>query len=185
MSKTVGHKIDRLEGNMKDIKIEGTTRIAWSCLTEREKMLLEKVNQILDRQRYGPPLSDDEIKENLPILLKHWELLTRRIIDLFQQHMKEHFRFRFDDGEDAETDFIFTLRFWWFLNEMRRHTDQVHEERELSKKYPDDFDAFCKAYNEWEKTRENQTPLWTRESFERFVEPMFKKWEEYLQEAEP
>lgn len=158
---------------MKGLKIEGTTRIAWSCLTEQEKILLEKVDQILERQRNGPPPSDEEIIEQLPMLLKHWELQTRRIIDLFLQHMKGYFQFGFADGGDSMINLIFILRFGWFLSEMRRHADNMMTESELTKKYPDDFEAFCKAWDEYEKTLENKTQVWTRESFEKFLEPLF------------
>ena len=50
-------RLKRLAESMEDLSIEGTTRIAWSCLTEREKMLYDKTELIAKKPFYNSLLS--------------------------------------------------------------------------------------------------------------------------------
>jgi hypothetical protein len=83
-------RLKRLAESMEDLPIEGTTRIGWSCLTEREKLLYDKADLIAQKPLYHSQLCDgellaraDEIFEDCQLLGKWHELYLRRIIDLF------------------------------------------------------------------------------------------------------
>ena len=102
------HKMDerlkRLAESMEDLPIKGTTRIGWSCLTEREKMLYVKTDLIAQKPFYRSQLSDsellargDEIFEDSQLLAKWHELYLRRIVDVFVTAFPKLTAFDLDD----------------------------------------------------------------------------------------
>lgn len=163
-------KLDSIAENLTDLQIEGTTRIDWRCLTQKEVLLFDKITELTDK--YGSQLPNDVLIENSALFDKGIEILARRAIDLFQTVAKALFMVPSQD--DPLVNFVFTLRLFWFLQEMRRQVDQMHVEDELLKKY-EDYGDFKKAWKEHEANLENKTALWSRESFERFVKPVFEK----------
>jgi len=167
----MARKLNTIAENLKDLQIKKTTRIDWHCLTQRERVLFDKVNEIKDE--YWPQLPpDDVLQENHALFVKGIEIMMRRAIDLFQNVVKTSYITSTED--DPLLDFIFTTRLYWFLHEMQRHAEQIRREEELSEKY-EKIEDFEKAWKEYEEKREDKTDFWSQESFERFMEPLFER----------
>ena len=145
----------------------------------RAQKLFEKCFAIKDKfdrvSDYVP--SANEMK----IMQTAGNRLSLRVIDLFTDHLK----ILYGCDKDDHKNMVFKLRFWYFMFELGRHITQIDVETELMKKYPDDFEAFSKDFEEWQKKQENQTPLWTRESFSRwFNDYVVRGYEEYVKAKE-
>jgi len=164
-------KLNRIAENLKDIQIEDTTRIDWYCLTQKERVLFDKITEIKDE--YWPQTPpDDVLRENHALFVKGIEIIMRRTIDLFKNVVKT--AYSMDTRDDRIFDFIFTTRLYWFLHEIHRHAEQTRREEELFEKY-EKIKEFKKAWKEYEEKREDKTPLWSRESFARFIQPLFNR----------
>ena len=105
-------RLKRLAESMEDLPIKGTTRIAWSCLTEREKLLYDKTDLIAQKAFYRSQLSDsellaraEEIFEDTQLLAKWHELYLRRIVDVFVTAFPRLSAFDLDDD----------LAEWYFM----------------------------------------------------------------------
>ncbi len=114
-------RLKRLAESMEDLPIEGTTRIAWSCLTEREKMLYDKTELIAKKPLHHSKLSDgellaraDEIFEDCQLLAKWHELYLRRIVDVFVTAFPGLSAF---DLDDDVAEWYFKLHFHNFLQD--------------------------------------------------------------------
>ena len=165
----ITRKLNTIAENMKDLQIKGTTRIDWLCLSERERVLFERVMEIKDK--YWPQLPpDDVLEENHALFVKGIEIVVRRAIDLFQNAVKVLCKAE----DDVFFDFIFNLRLYWFLHEMDRHIGQTRKEEELFDKFGDTND-FEKAWKEYKEKLEDKTALWSQESFKRFIQPLFER----------
>jgi len=164
-------KLNRIAESMKGLETEGTTRIDWHCLTERERLLFDKITEI--KERYWPQLPpDDVLKENHELFVKGIEIVARRTIDLFKEVMETAF---FTTTQDEPImDFIFTTRLYCFLHQMGRQDKRTRKEAELSEKY-EKLEDFERAWKEYEEKLGDKTALWSPESFERFVHPLFEE----------
>ena len=114
-------KLKRLAESMEDLPIEGTTRIAWSCLTEREKMLYDKTDLIAQKPFYRSQLSDsellaraEEIFGDSQLLAKWHQLYLRRIVDVFVTAFPKLTAF---DLDDDVAKWFFKLHFHNFLKD--------------------------------------------------------------------
>ena len=80
-------RVDELDESLKTLRIKGTTRIDWNCLTHEERTLFDKIHEIKDEYSpHYPP--DDVLKENHDLFVKGIELIMRRAMDLFQEAIK-------------------------------------------------------------------------------------------------
>ena len=62
-------RIDSVTEDMKTLRIKGTTRIDWNCLTHEERTLFEKIHEI--RDEYSPNYPPDDVpKRTMNYLLK-------------------------------------------------------------------------------------------------------------------
>jgi len=166
----VAQKLDAIAENLKDLQIKGTTRIDWNCLTERERLLFDRINEIEDEYGSHPP--DHVLQENHALFNKGLEIIARRTIDLFRTVMAT--LYMPDVKDDPMLDFIFVTRLFWFLQEVGRHAEQIRKEEELYEKHGDSED-FEKAWKEHKEKLEDKTALWSQESFERFLQPLLEK----------
>ena len=166
----MARRLDALAANMTDLQIEGTTRIDWHCLTERERLLFDRILKI--KEEYGRDPPADVLQTHHALFNKGIEILARRAIDLFRTVMTTMHTTK--GREDPLIDFIFTTRLFWLLREMRRHTDQMRKEEELFEEHGDSED-FEKAWKEHKEKLEDKTALWSQESFARFIQPLFEK----------
>ena len=165
----ITRKLDTIAENMKTLRIKGTTRIDWNCLTHEERTLFEKVNEL--KEEYSPHYPpDDVLEENHALFVKGIELIMRRALDLFQEATKATCMMPTKD--DTFFDLIFNIRIFWFLHEIGRHAEQNRKEEELSERY-ERFEDFEKAWKEYEDNIEDKTALWSPESFENFIQPLF------------
>jgi len=164
-------RLNRVAENLEDIQFKETTRIDWYCLTEKERLLFDKISEIRDEYWPQPP-PDDVLEQNHALFAKGIELLTRRAIDLFQTVVKT--LYKTDTRDDSLFDLIFTVRLFWFLHEIHRHVEQTRVEEELFEKY-EKIEDFKRAWKEYEEKREDKTPLWSPESFARFIQPLFDR----------
>ncbi len=162
-------KIDAIEESLETLRIKGTTRIDWNCLTRQERALFEKVYELKEEYAPGSP-PDDVLEENNALIVKGIELVIRRGIDLFQEASRAYCMV--DDQNEWFFEFIFGLRVYWFLYEIRRHFEKHRKEGELLEKYEND-EEFEQAYKEYLESLEDKTALWSPESFEQFTRPFF------------
>jgi hypothetical protein len=139
----IARRLDVIAENLKDLQIEGTTRIDWNCLTEKERLLFDRINEIKDEYGSYPP--DDVLQENHALFNKGIEILARRVIDLFRTVMTT--LYMTDAQENRLMGFIFTARLFWFLHEISRQAEQMHKEEELYEKHGDSED-FERAWKE-------------------------------------
>jgi hypothetical protein len=111
-ARELGWKLRRLEEKMSDdVSISGTTRIDWDCLTEKERVLLDKVCEI--RDRYAPSLPpDDVLAENFELFAKGIQLFARRATDLFVSVLSKSFC-----GDGVE-EWFFKLHFYNFMMDL-------------------------------------------------------------------
>jgi len=164
-------RIDAIAESMKTLRVKGTTRIDWNCLTREERTLFEKVNEL--KEEYLPNYPPDcVLEENHALFVKGIELIMRRAIDLFQEATKAICMVSTQD--ETGFDLIFNLRIFWFLHEISRHSEKMRKEEELSEKY-ERFEDFQQAWKEYMETLEDKTALWSRESFENFIQPLFDR----------
>jgi hypothetical protein len=167
----MARKLDAIAENLKDLQIEGTTRIDWNCLTERERVLFDRIVEIQDEYKpHLPP--DDVLQENHALFDKGVEIIARRAIDLFRTVMKT--LYMTNAQEDPLIDFIFVTRLFWFLQEIGRQSGQMRKEEELYEKHGGSED-FERAWKEYKEKLEDKTALWSQESFERFIHPLFER----------
>lgn len=162
-------RIDAIEESMETLRVKGTTRIDWGCLTSKERALFEKVWELVEEYspRYPP---DDVLEENHDLFTKGIELFIRRAIDLFQEATKAYCLV--DTDSEAFFDLVFGLRIYWFLHEMFRHFERNRKEEELLAKCENE-EEFEQAYDEYLEILEDKTSLWSSESFEKFTSPFF------------
>ena len=162
-------RIDAVADNMKTLRIKGTTRIDWNCLTHEERVLFDKVNEL--KEEYAPNYPpDDVLEENNELFVKGIELIMRRALDLFQEVTQAYCVM--DTPDEVFFDLVFNLRIFWFLHEMRRNSEKNRKEEEISEKY-EKFEDFQQVWKEYLETLEDKTALWSPESFENFIRPFF------------
>ena len=121
-------KLKRLAESMKDFPIEGTTKIDPNCLTERERKLVRKVDEI--QEKYAPNLPPlDVLHENRELFIKASEIVVRRVLDLFVTVMPKAFL-----GDEIE-EWYFKLHFYNFMkdwidciNNVQKWTEEDREE---------------------------------------------------------
>ena len=121
-------KLKRIAENMRDLPIEGTTKIDPNCLTERERVLFNKVYEI--RDKYAPALPPaDVLMDNRTLFDKAIEIIVRRTVDLFISVMPNAF------GGDEIEEWYFKLHFYNFLadwvdclNNVRKWTEKDRDE---------------------------------------------------------
>lgn len=103
-------KLRQLAEKMEDVPIAGTTRIDWNCLTERERMLFDRVCEIRDKYAPSPP-PDDVLAENFELFVKGIQLFMRRAVDLFVSVMSSSL------GGEVE-EWYFKLHFYNFMADL-------------------------------------------------------------------
>lgn len=104
-------KVKRLEEKMRDVSISGTTRIDPDCLSERERVLFNKVWEI--RDKYAPSIPpDDVLAEHHELFLVAYNLIVRRTVDLFVTVMPEWL-----GGNEIE-GWYFKLHFYNFMEDL-------------------------------------------------------------------
>jgi len=105
---------------MRDLPIEGTTKIDLNCLTERERKLINKIYEIQDK--YAPNLPPiDVLHENRALFNKAYEVVVRRTIDLFVTVMSKAF-----PGDEIE-EWYFKLHFYNFIEDWMHCMDNIQK----------------------------------------------------------
>jgi hypothetical protein len=168
-SADVRRRVDAVSESLKTLRIKGTTKIDWNCLTSEEQALFDKVYKLkAEYSPYSPP--DDVLAANHGLFLKGMEFILRRALDLFQEAAKAYCCVA--KGDEVFFEFIFNVRIFWFLHELGRQCEKSRNEMELVEKYETD-EELGRAYDEYLETVEDKTRLWSPESFERFTKPFF------------
>ena len=163
-------RVDELEEDLKTLRIKGTTRIDWNCLTSEEQALFDYIREYKEKYApYTPP--DDVLEENHHLVLKAMEVLLRRALDLFQEMVKGYCIV--DEDEEPFFEWVFTARIFWFIHELGRHCEKDRKEMEIYQKYETE-EELGRAYDEYLETVEDKTPLWSPESFDNFLKPFFE-----------
>lgn len=173
MSRSLKDKLRNLENCVLPKVEPESTKIDILSMPESEQKLFKKcfdIKEWVEHSDYEPTERD------MRILTTATNRLTLRVIDVFTTYLKGLFRVDLDNGKA----FILKARFWYFMFELARHMEQIDKETELTQKHPKDFDAFSKEMEEWKKQQENQTPLWTRESFSYWFSDTTDKVQKYV-----
>jgi len=173
VSRSLKDKLRNLENCVLEPIVPESTKLDVTELPEAEQKLFVKCWDIKDwveRSDYEPTERD------MKILTTATNRLTLRVIDVFTTYLKGLFRVNLDNGKA----FILKARFWYFMFELSRHMEQIDKENELMEGYPDDFEAYNKAFDAWAKQQENQTPLWTRESFSYWFSDTSTRYEKHV-----
>ena len=151
-------KLLELERNILKPVEPGSTKLDYSLFPEPERLLFDTFRNICDYWNYHEDFQPSE--PQLHIIEQAHQRLTSRIIDLFTTFLQAYFRIE----QLPEKNLMLTLRFWHFMFELGRHMEQMSIEDCLGKKHRR-FKDYEKAMAEWHRQQENQTPLWTHESF--------------------
>ena len=101
-------RLGGLADRMKDDSVQNSTRIDPDCLSEGEKRLFARVDEIIDEYG-GAVLPDHVLAENGELLWKAVEIVVRRAVDLFSTVMPEAF------GGGEIVKWYFKLHFYNFL----------------------------------------------------------------------
>ena len=124
----MNEKLKHIAENMEDLPIEGTTKIDPNCLTERERKLFRKFDEIQDK--YAPNLPPlDVLYENRELFNKATEIIVRRTMDLFTTVVSKAFL-----GDEIE-EWYFKLHFYNFMkdwtdcmNNVQKWTEEDRDE---------------------------------------------------------
>ena len=77
----LNRRVNSLSKNMAD-PVKTETRIDWNCLSEPERQLLDKVQEIVDEYAPASP-PQDVIEKNADLWSKGLEIFARRSMELF------------------------------------------------------------------------------------------------------
>ena len=103
-------RLKRISGRMETFPVEGTTKIDPNCLTERERMVIQKVGEI--NEKYAPNLPPvDVMFENWELFSKVAQIMIERTYDLFVTVMSKAFY-----GDEIEEHF-FRVHFFNFMKD--------------------------------------------------------------------
>ena len=131
-------KLRKLEKKMDVSEFQqGSTKIAWECLLERERKLFEKIEALFKEYGSDPEMiPDDVMLENHELLLKGAEIMHRRTMDLYYSLMNCLLRNNLEK-------MIFWSRYAAFLTstmnilDMRRREEE--QEAQFKEKYGSDW----------------------------------------------
>jgi len=155
--RSLDKKMRELENRVLEPVTPGSTKLCIDLFPEAEKALFERYMWII--QNMDASTWDDETSQ---VLEQGYQRLNIRVIDLFESWLKAFFNIR----QNADKNFIITIRFWYFMFELGRHLEQVEAEHTLK----------GKKLKEWYKNQEDKPRLWTHESFSYF-------WNNYIAKA--
>jgi hypothetical protein len=124
----LNHKIGNLTRELDD-SANSKTRIDYSCLTEPERALFERVQEILDKYAPANP-PHDVIAKNGDLWNKGLEIFARRAVELFVEVMPASLCC------DELEEWYFKLYFYNFLLDW---TERVQKLREMPKKRHDEL----------------------------------------------
>jgi hypothetical protein len=130
-------------------------------LNKAERQLYDMAKNIGERVE-----AEDLTADQIEIMLKSHRFVTFRILDLFETWAKGIICYN-----DPLMWHIFSLRFYWFLNEVSEQISQQYQEQQIWDS--PDFMDLCPGeqdkklkplYDSWKRD------LFTKESFSRFIE---------------
>jgi hypothetical protein len=107
----LNRRLNSLSENLAD-PVKTETRIDFNCLSEPERQLLDKVQEIIDKYAPGRP-PQDVIEKNADLWYKGLEIFGRRALELFVEVVPESFC-----CDELETWYfkVYFYNFWldWF-----------------------------------------------------------------------
>jgi hypothetical protein len=124
----LNHKIGNLTRELNDSS-DSKTRIDYSCFTEPERMLFERVREILDKYAPANP-PHDVIEKNADLWNKGLEIFARRAVELFVEVMPASLCC------DELEEWYFRLYFYNFLLDW---TESIQKLREMPKMRHDEL----------------------------------------------
>ena len=146
------------------------TKIDWESLSQEEQRLFERIYSLKNKMD-NEILSDQEMNEYIKLMDKAGQILWIRVMFMFKDTL--FCNCDIDSDDHSMMEFVLISRLTWFLNEFKRHATKMREEDRLFEQYGDS-EEFKKAWNQYEETLEDNTPLWSQESYNRDLTRMFK-----------
>jgi len=151
----------------------GSTKLDTTELSEAEQKLFQKAFEIKLNfeliDSYEPSPTEMRIMDEVR------DRLTRRVLDLFTTWAKATMCF-----SDKALEFLFSVRFWWFMHDVLIFTQQARQESLI-------FEQKGKSWKLKEKEADETIyktwvgDLFTRTSWERWFNKNTRSYREYLE----
>jgi hypothetical protein len=163
--KSINRKLNELENcvlNVRDVDLT-TTQIAYECLSEPEQKIMDKaytIGQYWDRER-------DLTEFERTVLEKAGQILNMRINYLFRFNLQTLLC-----EDDSYLNFIMETRLLWFIDQLINHIHTLKEENRICDQKGKSWKVKEKEIKELFKDYKEP---YTKESFEEFMKPVFKR----------
>ena len=132
-NRRLNERVRKLEKQMDASEFEfGSTKIAWECLTRRERLVFSKIMEI--QKEYGDELSADILAENMDLFDMGIKIMLKRCMDFFQTMIDSLFL-----REDKLSSWIFWGRFHAFINTSLEIVKMRRLEDEFYKKFKEEY----------------------------------------------
>jgi len=168
MSKSLKGKIGKLENNMLQKPIPGTTLINPWDWPEAEQRVIE---QSFKQAELGLSWEDATAKQRA-VALKAGEIINFRVFDMFLNYLEVWCQ------DDSHARQRLHTRFLWFIQNLRKEIDQELEVAEIERNTPEDceVDRVDEYYRKAPK-------LFTEESWHTLQEEIDREWIEHLKKT--
>jgi len=179
--KRIERKLGKLENCVLDksqIDLK-TTQIAYECLSEAERKLMDQSHEIIESYSVGDKLT----KAQRTVIDKANSILAARINWLFLTHLQSIFC-----GDDYHATITLNERLLWFYQEIRKEMKQQHEVAEIEKNTPEDCEVDrvdeyfqkapdCFTEKSWYELQDKLTHDWVKHMKKTGKwKPFLKKW---------
>lgn len=176
MRRSLKGKINKLENCVLGPVEPGSTKLDVTELPEAEQKLFERCFAIKDNfdriTDYVPNAAEMKIMDTA------MQRIARRVFDLFTTYVKGAFC-----REDPSAEFMFTVRFWWFMHDITTMVTQFLEEQRI-------YDQKGKRWKQKEKEAEETvyktwvSDLFTMSSWKRWFDEHTRSYAEYVKESQ-
>jgi len=172
VSKSLRKRINDIENCVLQPVEPGSTKLDTTELSEAEQKLFQKAFEIKLNfeliDSYEPSPTEMRIMDEVR------DRLTRRVLDLFTTWAKATMCF-----SDKALEFLFSVRFWWFMHDVLIFTQQARQESLI-------FEQKGKSWKLKEKEADETVyktwnhDLFTRESFTKFYRELTEAKEKHV-----
>jgi len=175
VNRSLKGKVNKLENNVLQKPIVGTTKICTCAFPEPEQVLLEKARKQAEMQ-----LSyEDATEQQRTIMYEAARILNFRVFDFFTMYLEDWCR------GDPVARVVMHERLLWFVQELRKELTQQLEVSEIERNTPEDCEV-DKVDEYFRKAPETFTPeSYDKLSTEIFMDIWKKKKEKEKRKGEP
>lgn len=150
-----------LEMEKKVVKLDyKDTKIDWNSLSPEEQKLFDRLYSLKDKAEKDT-ISKTESDEYQKLLKKASQIIWMRVRYMFINTLL--INCQMICGEDPEIELDLNFRLLWFVDQIIREAIRIKEEKSLKNKNQDS-----------ERTIEDNVPLWSEESFRKYLEKVLQ-----------